>query len=87
MIMKRIARFSVSTAMVFQMPSDVAKIVSHLRVAIVGVEVMLHRNTVEYTGISDLFKEVAEGDSVPEVTLDITHDANGNVESVAVRYP
>jgi outer membrane protein assembly factor BamE (lipoprotein component of BamABCDE complex) len=83
---RQVARFSIKEEWVRSEPDEVAQVFSLLKAVPVRVEMMFHTNTLEYIAISDKFKEVSRYDKIPEVTLIVSVDKNGLIESVEVSY-
>lgn len=65
----KIAKFYVPRDFVIYNASHVADVLCYLRAVPVRVEMLFHRDSFEYTAISEHFREVADGEVVPEVTI------------------
>lgn len=65
----KIAKFYVPRDFVINNASHVADVLCYLRAIPVRVEMLYRRDEFEYTAISEHFREVSEGESVPTVTI------------------
>ena len=83
--MNRYGKFYISYDTVDQRPSFVAQVLAKIQFCPGRVEALLIPHSVEMSGYSPMFRQVADCDPLPEYDLIIDTDNHGDVISVTAK--
>jgi hypothetical protein len=85
---RNLGKFKISVSKIRRNPYEVFEIFKLLKMVVVEAYTEFATNTINYTGISERFEKVIEGEIVPEYQLNIEIDSTGHVccvETVKLR--
>lgn len=80
----RIGKFYISAPLIDDYNDGLVATLAIMGFIPTRVEAVWHRRKFEYIGISHMFREVPEGDEMPEYVVEVHTDENGIVDSVEV---
>jgi len=74
MTYRQLGRFKLDYQLIKANPMRVARIFSYMQCIPIRAEMMFDSMAIEYTAIAECFKEVPEGQKIPEYELRFTED-------------
>ena len=79
---RQIGRFEVSERIVRDNPDEVAAVLAFMRAVPVRAEFIFATQLIEYTAISESFRELEMGTMIPRYTLVVERDDELNITNV-----